>query len=183
LVADDCQDHVYLLSKLLRFWGHRPLAAHDGATALGIALGQRPDVAVLDLRLPGGLDGCEVARRLRERTETEGVLLVALTGCDREDDHRSCLLAGFDHFLLKPADPEEIREVLTSYAGGWPFHRNEKSPAVAPSASSHHRRNSRRDSTLFPSEDLPVTEKVGPVGIRLIRSTEGRYNRSGNGSR
>jgi CheY-like chemotaxis protein len=118
LVVDDCQDHVGLLSMLLRFWGHQPFAAYDGPTALELALVHRPDVAILDLVLPGLVDGYEVARRLRSRPETANILLVALTGCTRPRDRQRCLLAGFDHFLLKPADSEELKQVLVSYAVG-----------------------------------------------------------------
>jgi two-component system CheB/CheR fusion protein len=111
--VDGCPDHVSLLSMLLRFWGHQPCAADDGPTALEQALVHRPDVAILDLELPGLVDGREVARRLRARSETENILLVALTGCGHEED---CWRAGFDHFLLKPADPEELKQILDSCA-------------------------------------------------------------------
>src|SRR5579884_2997076 len=116
LVVDDCPDHVSLLSMLLRFWGHQPCAAYDGPTALELALVHRPDVAILDLALPGLVDGCEVARRLRTRPETANLLLVALTGCTRPRDRQRCELAGFDHFLLKPADPDELKKVLAQFA-------------------------------------------------------------------
>jgi CheY-like chemotaxis protein len=112
LVVDDCQDHVSLLSMLLRFWGHQPCAAYDGPTALELALIHRPDVAILDLELPGSVDGWEVARRLCARPETKNIILAALTGCTRARHRQRCVLAGFGHFLLKPADPEELKQVL-----------------------------------------------------------------------
>jgi CheY-like chemotaxis protein len=101
---------------LLRFWGHQSLAAHDGPTALELTLVHRPDVAILDLELPGLVDGWEVGQRLRARPETENILLVALTGCTRPRDRQRCELVGFDHFLLKPADPEELKQLLTGFA-------------------------------------------------------------------
>jgi CheY-like chemotaxis protein len=118
LVVDGCPDHVSLLSMLLRFWGHQPCAAYDGPTALEQALLHRPDVVILDLELPGLMDGREVARRLRAWPETGGVRLVALTGHEQEDHRWRCWRAGFDHYLLKPADPEELKQVLAGCTVG-----------------------------------------------------------------
>jgi two-component system CheB/CheR fusion protein len=70
LVVDDCQDQVTTLALLLKLWGHQALVASDGPTALDTALAHRPDVAVLDLGLPGCMDGYEVARRLRASPPT-----------------------------------------------------------------------------------------------------------------
>ena len=86
--------------------------AHDGPTALGRGPGVRPpDVVLLDIGMPG-MDGYEVARRLRADAGLRDVLLVALTGWGQEEDRRRTREAGFDHHLVKPADPAELRALL-----------------------------------------------------------------------
>ena len=77
----------------------------------------RPEVVLLDIGLPG-MDGYEVARRLRERPEFERTLLVALTGWGQEADRRRSREAGFDHHLVKPANPEAILELLIKNGKG-----------------------------------------------------------------
>jgi CheY-like chemotaxis protein len=86
--------------------------AHDGPEALTVAGEFRPEVVLLDIGLPG-MDGNEVARRLRGRPEFEEALIVALTGWGQEADVERSRAAGFDHHLVKPADPEAIIELLT----------------------------------------------------------------------
>jgi PAS domain S-box-containing protein len=119
LVAEDNRDAAQSLDRLLRLWGHDVRTAADGAAALEVARAYRPDVVLLDLGLPG-LDGYEVARRLRREPGLGGVLLVALTGYGQEDDRRRTREAGFDHHLVKPADLERLRHVLASVRGRTP---------------------------------------------------------------
>ena len=116
LVVDDCQDQVTTLALLLKLWGHQALVASDGPTALDTALAHRPDVAVLDLGLPGCMDGFEVARRLRASPPTAKTLLVALTGYGQEADRRRAAEAGFDHYFVKPSEPEQLKNLLDGYA-------------------------------------------------------------------
>src|SRR5262245_18866229 len=78
LLVDDCADAVASLGILLRLWGYEPLGAHDGPTALALAATYRPDVVLLDIGLPGAMDGYEAARRLRGQPGTAPALLVAL---------------------------------------------------------------------------------------------------------
>ena len=96
----------------LRHHGHEVEVAKDGPAALRIAAERLPDVALLDFGLPGGLDGCEVARRLQEKTAGRKLLLVALTGYGQEEDRRRSLEAGIHLHLLKPVDPEELEKLL-----------------------------------------------------------------------
>ena len=91
--------------------------AHDGPEALTVADEFRPVVVLLDIGLPG-MDGNEVARRLRERPEFEKTLIVALTGWGQESDLERSRAAGFDHHLVKPADPEAILELLPKTGKG-----------------------------------------------------------------
>ena len=112
LVVDDDADTADSLVLLLTLWGCRAAAAYDGRAAAGAALATRPDVVVLDLGLPG-LDGYEVARRLRVAPGLEKVRLIAVSGFGREEDRERSRAAGFDHHLLKPVEPDVLRDLLT----------------------------------------------------------------------
>ena len=111
LVVDDNVDGARLLARLLRSRGHHAELAHDGPAALAAAAAHAPDVVLLDIGLPG-MDGFEVARRLREREGPNRALLVATTGYGREDDLRRSREAGFDHHMVKPLDPQALNDLL-----------------------------------------------------------------------
>lgn len=111
LVVDDNADAAATLAMLLRISGHEVKVAHDGHAALEAARTFRPEVVLLDIGLPG-LDGYEVARRLRSRPETAHSLLVAVSGYGQEDDKRRSREAGFDQHLVKPVDFAALRAVL-----------------------------------------------------------------------
>ncbi len=111
LVVDDNADTAESLALLLRVLGHEVRTAHDGPSALKVARREHPDVVLLDLGLPR-LDGFEVARRLRWEYADRPLLLVALTGHGQEEDRRRCREAGFDHHLVKPAEPETLKHLL-----------------------------------------------------------------------
>jgi CheY-like chemotaxis protein len=113
LVVDDFPDVRSLLSLLLRLWGYEVRLAADGPEALRCAGEFGPDVVILDVGLPG-MDGCEVARRLRRDPRTRGAVLVALTGLDAAEGGERCRAAGFDHHLAKPFAPEALRQLLAS---------------------------------------------------------------------
>ena len=114
LVVDDNEDGARLLARLLRSCGHQTTLAHDGPAALEAAIAHPPDVVLLDIGLPG-MDGFEVARRLRELDGPNRALLVALTGYGREDDMRRSREAGFDHHMIKPVDPQALSDLLACH--------------------------------------------------------------------
>lgn len=114
LICDDNRDAVDSLAILLGMWGHEVHKAHDGPVAIKAVAGVQPDVALLDIGLPGGMDGYEVARQLRQWGT--GTYLVALTGFGGPDDRRRAREAGFDHHLVKPVDLAELQELLTRLA-------------------------------------------------------------------
>ena len=113
LIADDNRDAADSLAMLLRLRGHEVHTAHDGHAALAAAASLAPDAAVIDLGMPG-LSGLDVAGRIRGEPWGDGMLLVALTGWGQQDDRRRTADAGFDHHLVKPADPVELEQLLQS---------------------------------------------------------------------
>ncbi len=113
LIADDNRDAADSLAILLRGDGHEIRKAYDGAAALETAQEFRPDVALLDIGMPG-LDGYEVAQRIREEPWGQGVTLVALTGWGQAQDKERAMAAGFDHHVTKPVEPERLQALLAS---------------------------------------------------------------------
>jgi PAS domain S-box-containing protein len=109
LVVDDNVDAARSLAVLLRLEGHQVRVACDGPAALAAALADPPEMVVLDLGMPG-MDGFEVARRLRALPGSDGVLLVALTGWAQEEDRRHCYEVGFDGHLPKPVELDALRQ-------------------------------------------------------------------------
>lgn len=112
LVVDDTADSVLSFIMLLEASGHQVETASDGPTGLQAAIRFRPEVVLLDIGLPG-LNGYEVARRIREQSHLAGIVLIALTGYGQDSDRDASLQAGFDYHLVKPARIEQIQEILT----------------------------------------------------------------------
>jgi two-component system CheB/CheR fusion protein len=115
LVVDDNVDAARTLAELLALDGHEAHVAHDGPSAVEAARRLHPDVAILDIGLPG-FSGLEVARRLREDPSVAGVLLVALSGWVQPEDLVRSREAGFDHHLAKPVGATTLA-VLFGLAG------------------------------------------------------------------
>jgi len=113
LVVDDNRDTAESLAVLLAMKGHPVRTAHDGPEALRLLADYRPGLIFLDLGLPG-MSGYEVARRVRESPALRGAELAALTGWGQEEDRRRTREAGFDHHLVKPADPAAVEALLAS---------------------------------------------------------------------
>ncbi len=113
LVVDDNVDSAEILARLLRKSGHDVRTAYTGPTALEVAVAHSPDVALLDIGLPG-LNGYEVARRLRQYPQLDGVRLVAMTGYGQESDLRLAMEAGFDEHLVKPVDFLKVKGLLAT---------------------------------------------------------------------
>ena len=111
LVVDDNVDAAQSLGLLLEMSGHAVYLAYDGPSALQAAIALRPDVALLDIGLPG-LDGFEVAQRIRHQAALKGMVLVALTGYGQDTDRQRSQDAGFDYHLVKPAGFDEIEKIL-----------------------------------------------------------------------
>jgi signal transduction histidine kinase/CheY-like chemotaxis protein len=113
LVVDDNLDSVATLALLLKECGHDVRTAYDGPAALEAALDYRPNVVLLDIGLPG-LDGFEVAKRLRQQPALQNTVLVAMTGYGAQSDLQRSFEAGFDHHLVKPGDIGKVLQILTT---------------------------------------------------------------------
>jgi len=111
LMVEDNPDAAESLQLLLETLGHRVRVAHHGLAALEAARVSRPDVMLVDIGLPG-MDGYEVARRIRRDPAFGTPVLVALTGYGREEDRRAALAAGFDHHLVKPIDTKRLQQLI-----------------------------------------------------------------------
>ena len=115
LVVEDHEDSREMMRHFLESAGHRVSEAADGATAVAEALRLRPDVAVIDLGLPG-LDGYEVAKRIRD-AQLVSIRLIALSGHGLPQDRSRASEAGFDEHLVKPVTPQELAGALAQKAG------------------------------------------------------------------
>ena len=113
LVVDDNVDAAESLALLLKANGHEVQAVYDGLTALEAARSYRPNLILLDIGLPG-MNGFDVAKKVREEVELGKVVLVAMTGYGQESDKQRSQQAGFDHHLVKPADFSAVKQILAS---------------------------------------------------------------------
>jgi CheY-like chemotaxis protein len=111
LVVDDNPDAADSLALLLRLAGQDVRTAYDGHRALLQAREFLPDLVLLDIGMPG-MDGYEVARRLRSEARLQGARVVAVTGWGQEEDRRRSTEAGFDHHLVKPVDSMALERLL-----------------------------------------------------------------------
>jgi signal transduction histidine kinase len=112
LIVDDSRDGGESLAMLLRVLGAEVALAHSGRNALESVETFKPDVVLLDIGMPG-MDGYEVARRIRSNPANRHISLIALTGWGQDEDRKRSVAAGFNHHLVKPADIEQLRQLLT----------------------------------------------------------------------
>jgi len=113
LIVEDNADGREMMAMLLDSFGARVLQAADGTEGVRAAQKEQPDIALIDIGLPG-IDGYEVARRLRADPATSGIRLVALTGYGLYEDQQRALEAGFDMHLVKPVPPDRLMEAIVS---------------------------------------------------------------------
>jgi len=146
LVVDDNADAVESLALLLELSGHEVHRAYDGTTAVELARTLRPEIALLDLGLPG-MDGYAIARALRADAATAATTLIALTGYGQSTDRERSRIAGFDAHLVKPVDFEELQALLGSRP---------------PAAGSQLSATSARASASGSQEPDPASESLAP---------------------
>jgi CheY-like chemotaxis protein len=109
LLIDDNIDSVQSLALIVRSWGHEVQTASSGEQGLTQATMFHPDVVVLDIGMPG-MDGYAVAERLREQLRNS--LLIGLSGYGRDENRERALQTGFDHYLVKPAELNRLRDLI-----------------------------------------------------------------------
>lgn len=117
LIIEDNRDAREMLRMMLELAGHHVLEAEEGYAGLELLKSARPDVAVIDVGLPG-LDGYEIARHFRREPNANGVMLVALTGYGTPEARERSRQAGFDHHLIKPVNVEALEEIMRAGAVG-----------------------------------------------------------------
>jgi PAS domain S-box-containing protein len=113
LIADDARDGAAALAMLLQRAGHEVHVAHNGLEALKLAAQVKPDIAFLDIGMPG-LSGYEVAMGIRREAWGRQIMLIAVTGWGQEEDKRSAHAAGFDRHFTKPMDPRRLKSIFAS---------------------------------------------------------------------
>jgi len=113
LIVDDNVDAAMTLGELLRLWGYEVRTVYDGLAAIESVLTYQPKVVLLDIGLPG-LDGYEVARRLRQEFDPSRLVLIALTGYGQQEDRSRSQEAGFNYHFTKPVDFATLQKVLSS---------------------------------------------------------------------
>ena len=116
LIVEDNPDGRLSLKLLLEAFGCEVQVACDGREGVEMALNWRPDAALVDVGLPQ-LDGFEVARRVRAALH-DRIRLVCVTAYSRAEDRKRSMEAGFDDYLIKPADPDRLRLLLAGAADG-----------------------------------------------------------------
>jgi CheY-like chemotaxis protein len=121
LIADDNVDAADSLAELFRLDGHEVHVAYDGGQALELFSRADPDVALLDIGMPG-LSGIEVVRAIRSHNPRHRATLIAVTGWGQESDRRAALNSGFDHHLTKPVQPEQIEALIAAHPPAHPGH-------------------------------------------------------------
>jgi two-component system CheB/CheR fusion protein len=122
LIVEDNANAREMLQAVLELDGHEVAVAESGTRGLEMIEFQRPEVALVDIGLPG-LDGYQVARAVRRNPENDSVFLVALTGYGQPDDRRQALDAGFDAHLVKPVDMEKLDDVFAQRRAAKPRER------------------------------------------------------------
>jgi CheY-like chemotaxis protein len=105
LVIEDNTDNITLVDYLLTQHGYSPSLARDGAEAVRIAAQERPELILLDIRMPG-MDGYEVAAAIRKQAGMANTRIVAVTASAMVGDRERIAEAGFDGYIQKPIDPE-----------------------------------------------------------------------------
>jgi len=114
LVVEDNKDNMALIDYLLRAHGYAPLLARTGEKGLEVAMRERPDVILLDIRLPG-IDGYQVAARLRREPTLATTRIVAVTASVMADDRERISSAGLDGIIPKPIEPETFIDQLEQF--------------------------------------------------------------------
>jgi len=157
LVIEDNPVNLELMTYLLQAWQHEVLAAGNGDEGLALARTRRPDLVICDIQMHG-IDGYEVARRLRADPAMHDVPLVAVTAYAMVGDHEKALAAGFDLHVAKPIDPATFMEVIQPLLPGLAAAPvpHDGPPQGAPARVPTHLLAPRRPCVLLTVDDGPM---------------------------
>lgn len=114
MIVDDHDAFRTSVARLIRSWGYEVAVASDGPSALSLAEAFQPECGIVDVSLPG-MNGLDLARRMRQLFPPAQLFLIALTGHEDATVRAGCLEAGFDEYLLKPADVAVLRRLLAGH--------------------------------------------------------------------
>lgn len=114
LVVEDDEDCRLMVKLLLEMWDYRVVEAKNGTEALQIAEKIRPDLILMDVRMPD-FDGFDVTRHIRESANIKEVPIVVLSACSEAAYHQTAKAAGANDYLTKPLDFEQLKSTLCKY--------------------------------------------------------------------
>ena len=120
LVVDDNDDGRRLVGKVLKMYGYQVIGVATGEDAVTMAQSELPALILMDIRLPGGIDGLEATRRIKAAPETSHITILALTASVRPEDIQSALNAGCNGFARKPIDVDELPKQVDEYIKNTP---------------------------------------------------------------
>ena len=123
VLVEDNPDIRETVRALLETWGHFVEEADTGPSGVELIMASRPSVALVDVGLPG-MDGCEVAKVIRERFNSQQIRLIAMTGYGQDSDRQRIQAAGFDAHLIKPADAKTLQSALVNASLRMGSHEN-----------------------------------------------------------
>ena len=133
LYVEDNANNMLLVRRILEGEGHALLEAADGVSGWEAAVFARPDLVLMDLLLPGALNGFDLTRRIKQHPDLGHIPVVALTAWDDQEAETRAMTAGCDGFLRKPADIRQIRATLRQFLDD-----AAPAPAVEPRAAGHY---------------------------------------------
>jgi len=167
LIIEDHTDNLELMSYLLKAFGYATLAAADGFTGLELARSRQPELIVCDIQLPG-IDGFEIARRLKEDDGLRKIPLVAITALAMVGDRERVLAAGFDGYIAKPIVAETFVNDIESFLRV--EHRMRRTaPAANTGAPAVSANGGGAEAVTVPRGTILVVDNL-PANLDLARS-------------
>jgi two-component system cell cycle response regulator len=173
LIVEDNPANLELMRYLLQAFGHIVSAATDGEQGEALARDQAPDLVLCDLQLPG-IDGFEVARRLKGDPELSKIPLLAVTAFAMVGDREKILAVGFDGYIAKPIDPETfVAEVEEFLGGSGSRNAAQLKPANSVEESPHLAKTGAKRASVLCLDDSPVNlsflrDLLEPSGYEVV---------------